>query len=296
MDHQPIEKFIYKYRKLDPTAEQAKGELNENTMNYLINCEIFLAKATQFNDPFDCWIPIDLHCSKQELLDEIQKYGPSEKSELQELINKIGLERATSAVNALADLPDYSSKMMGETIERLRLHCFSRRYDSLLMWAHYANSHTGVCIGIRVENIDNAVKLKLSVPDETGNFKEFQFPVVDVEYSNDNRILPPYRYYEHERKIGLEKYLTYKSKEWAYEEELRLVLWNEELTEQKIHLAPNSIGEVIFGIRTPKAIIKEVISKVLSNNSHGKDINFYQMERSSDMITLEKVRLELKDY
>lgn len=37
-------------------------------------------------------------------------------------------------------------KIILELEDLPRISCFSKRYDSILMWSHYASSHEGVCI------------------------------------------------------------------------------------------------------------------------------------------------------
>lgn len=292
MDQEEHEGLVFKYKRLYLEGENGDYTLDPYTMNYLNSCEIFLAKPTQFNDPFDSWIPFDLHCTKQEFQEELTRFSTEDKTEFEKLIRKIGWDEAIETVNSYADSNEYSKRMIGETIDRLRLHCFSKRFDSLLLWAHYADEHKGICIGVKTIIFNDIQKLKLHVPNKIGEYKVFEYPLVDVEYSEDNRTLPSYRYYSREN-IRLDKYLLFKSREWSYEEEKRLVLWNEDLTEQSIHLAPDAIGEVTFGIKTPQSIMEEVIAIVSSENPSGKKINFFQMQRSNDSFALDKVKLKI---
>lgn len=139
MDQEEREGLVFKYKRLYIECENGDYTLDPYTMNYLNSCEIFLAKPTQFNDPFDSWIPFDLHCTKQEFQEELTRFSPDNRSEIEDLIKNIGIEKAIEKINSYAESNEYSKRMIGDTIDRLRLHCFSKRFESLLLWAHYAD-------------------------------------------------------------------------------------------------------------------------------------------------------------
>lgn len=79
-----------------------------------------------------------------------------------------------------------------ELISNYRIFCTTEHYDNSLMWAHYANKHTGFCVGYKKEDIQNIST-------------EFQ----KVTYSAQ----PP--------NIKTKSLLFTKSKEWEYENEWR---------------------------------------------------------------------------
>ena len=108
-------------------------------------------------------------------------------------------------------------KAIETTKDNALISCFSKRNDSILMWSHYANSHRGVCI-----------EYERPVSDE------FQ----DVIYSKTRPFAKIYKAVSHEigleilgRKTKLEdlekdleetlKPFFIKSKDWAYEKEVR---------------------------------------------------------------------------
>lgn len=84
-----------------------------------------------------------------------------------------------------------------ELILNYRIFCTTKQYNNALMWAHYANRHTGFCIGYKKEDIED-ISTKLQ----------------KVTYSSQP--------YSIETKSD-ESILFIKSKEWEYENEWRAI-------------------------------------------------------------------------
>ncbi|MBR4920732.1 MAG: DUF2971 domain-containing protein [Prevotella sp.] len=162
--------ILYKY--LD-----AKGGL---MMLYYSNLQF--TNATKFNDPFDCHPALFDFSNVPET-----KYNWPPKDFL---------------------------KLKGETdMENQRnntwISCFSKVYDSLLMWAYY-NGHKGVCIGLNKEALLECLQYK---------FFGLYFPFAEeVKYKD---IIPKVDYFnEHPSWLEL---LTTKAKDWEHEQEVRLI-------------------------------------------------------------------------
>jgi hypothetical protein len=87
--------------------------------------------------------------------------------------------------------------------ERTGLACFGVVWDNPMMWAHYAEKHTGVCLGFDVE-------------DRLVSTVEYTDEKIDVEFGAH---LP------HHGLSGelLNKVLTTKSKAWVLEQERRVL-------------------------------------------------------------------------
>lgn len=82
-----------------------------------------------------------------------------------------------------------------ELISNYRIFCCTEHYDNALMWAHYANSHTGFCVGYKKEDIEN-ISTKLQKVT-------YSSQPHDIEARSDESIL------------------FIKSNEWEYENEWR---------------------------------------------------------------------------
>ena len=101
------------------------------------------------------------------------------------------------------DFPNLSSKRISEYLRNklnfnYRVFCSSKDYDNCLLWAYYANSHKGFCVGYKESDI-------FKISDE----------LLDVEYRSE--MCPINEFDENTYK----KLLTLKSAEWSNENERR---------------------------------------------------------------------------
>ena len=97
----------------------------------------------------------------------------------------------------------YVFRMLRDHWEKsLGVICFGKHWKSPVMWAHYARSHTGVCLGFDVP--DDKPKQMIYEPERIKWAVDSAKPIrgVDVEL--------------------LERVVTTKYAQWAYEEEWRI--------------------------------------------------------------------------
>ena len=150
----------------------------------LYNKNLMFTNATQLNDPFDC---------HQNLIDFSNSRTP-----------RVLVFDETVLV-------PQEVKWCESARDKTWICSLSKVYDSLLMWAFYGNNHQGMCIGI------DMVKAKQYLDKMDGFFNGcLSF---EVQYRNiQNR--PDYY-------SDKEDYFTYqfatKAREWAHEQEVRLV-------------------------------------------------------------------------
>lgn len=102
-----------------------------------------------------------------------------------------------------SDLPKLLSGRFSEDFQEVanfkyRVFCSSKEYDNPLLWAYYANSHKGFCVGYEKSSI-------LGVSDK----------MFDIEYKNEM-----YPINEYDVKT-FEKILSTKSIDWSNENECR---------------------------------------------------------------------------
>ena len=224
----------------------------------LVNEQLNLSSPTTFNDPFDC--PI------RELLN-----NGDDISNLQLRAYKDCLKIAcfTSNIKLPYDLGN------GEVVYNKKKHRKDKKeFLNTLMWAHYADSHKGICIKYRFYN--SMTKLD---GDNNGIVAYFK----DVKYSNGEMSK-----YSKKDAINLEDAFFLKGKEWEYENELRFLLYdlNNQDTYGTINIS-NCIEAVYFGLKcsdkdkeTIRNIMnsKHFVQKDLDGNILAtKPIEFYQM-------------------
>lgn len=137
------------------------------------------------------------------------------------------------ARNALIEsIPKRANRDMG-------IACFSDRFDSILMWSHYAELHKGIVIGYKTKLLPS---------------------MTPVQYSDKRYMVPLY----HDKAPGWEKRLSAtKFSDWSYEHEWRCLVKNEKLQSSSVgdfhvlHHEPRTIDCIYMGIHIDEALRKE---------------------------------------
>lgn len=243
-NHPPI---LYKYRNWKDDYQ--KDLLRKN--------ELFMASPGSLNDPFDCRIYenylkyIDTEEKKDNyILESLNKHSTYFKE------NDISLSQAKKILEErMEDLLKYQirSEVIGSEFDdkHFGITCFSEKWDSILMWTHYADNHRGYCIGfdekmLRISQLFDKIKR--------------------VEYSQNYPELDPLNKH---KKIDELKYFV-KSLDWEYEKEVRLLnLYLDYKTPEPnriITLDNKFIKEVIIGLNTSKKDREEIISIARDKN------------------------------
>jgi len=90
-------------------------------MKIICESELWFAKPSEFNDPFECQAKINI-------------------DEFREKLPNLGEEH----------VPDLIENYRADIRESLRVLSLSELNDDLLMWGHYGDCHRGLCIGFDV--------------------------------------------------------------------------------------------------------------------------------------------------
>jgi len=255
-------KTVYKFRNWQ----------NPYHRNTLYNNEIYLASPSDFNDPFDCRIipnfpSLDTDKKKLEYLETCQAGNPS-------LTN---IDYALNYLDDIIENPDkYEQTHFAFYDTHLAVFCSSIRWDIIPFWSHYANFHTGFCVGFIFE------KLKSAFPfSKWDAVKYHEYPSIDpIERRRD-------------RQKAIEssfKMTHYKSEDWEYEKEFRLTrLMDKEMTLQDrlVYLTDDSITEITIGLNFPQFDIpklKEIATK--------KNWRLYQARRIPMKFALSREQIQ----
>lgn len=168
----------------------------------LLNARLYFAAPAQFNDPFDCGIELDSDYSDNPAaLVELLK---SVAGDVLKTMGELALRRA------LANIIDdpFARAAAFRRVQRdyreggVGVGCFAQDATSIVMWAHYARNHTGVCLGF-----------------DTARDRELFAVQRSVTYHD---VYPRIRLEPDARGLGMERLLTIKATEWAYEREVRV--------------------------------------------------------------------------
>ena len=255
--------LLYKYRAI-----------NDHSLEALQNDFLFSTEPQQFNDPFEGPIEISISEANGNAfqkayngLREENDFLPIRQVEsLHDFIDSIAIGCGGSYANFVEALEgfDYLKELLEAKAEvHLRdiqnksrnlynICCFSAVNDNSLMWSHYADKHTGFCIGYGIKELNN-------------DFTELTLPVIYLEkgcFSINNLDDLTGSLCMHA--------LTIKSPEWSYEHEWRTFF----LANPPIHKEQMPVPKAVF----LGAKINENNKIKLTNICKNKNIPIYKME------------------
>ncbi|KZK68674.1 hypothetical protein A1L58_18140 [Shewanella baltica] len=243
--HKPEIKKLYKYR-----------EFNEFTLDIIANNRIFFPKPSVFNDPFDCSIKVENNLDFDEYLNLIEKEGIRNQKTVAEIESKLNEAKTIGKIpQSFLDKLEQGLVGIHKDNSEIGVVCLSEDCVNILMWAHYANDHKGICIEFE-RNKDNALgNYDVTRPITYQKYYP-KFTVLDFGASEDGSVL--------------EKIIWSKSIDWEYEREWRIAT-------NKGNVAlpiPGKISAIIFGIRASNSSI-DIIRRL----TQGTDIVLKQAEK-----------------
>jgi hypothetical protein len=233
-----IPKKLYRYSNFN----------NEYWEKMLFGGEVYLTKASKFNDPFDCVINMNPN--------KLFKSGKFRESLLLKFpilneinLNKLDEEEIWTIVEGLQD--------------DLRAACFSETWKSILMWSHYANCHTGFCLEYDTEEMKDFKRSRLF----PALYLEDQIDITDyVMNLTLNTVLIT---------------MLSKAKEWEYEKEWRL-LFTKEYTKEHLYFR-REIKSIILGVKYDGKHMNKIIDWAIKNKKEvykaKKMLGKYEIDR-----------------
>ena len=181
--------IYYKYAKFRSVEE-------------LLSATVKLSSPSTLNDPFECILnrEVENNLIKNLSLTDVDIDIEEEIYIDEELKENVILKRVYDGIH------DYAIFSMSETPR------------NLLMWAHYADEHNGVCIGYKkdlFESIDNKVETDLGIES---------YAPIKVNYDNLRPQVLSDQPSKEERKKSTFNQLITKSDDWMYEKEHRCII------------------------------------------------------------------------
>lgn len=254
-----IPKTIYKYRDWK----------NEFHRNVILKQEMFVPSPEDFNDPFDCKIPVayDMLLEDKELARTfLRRMADKNYIHLQESEKNDWVEQNLSSTK---DNPiEIISKMNDKSINDLQgivgVLSLTAVPDNVLMWAHYANNHQGFCVGF----------------DSPLLFKEFGVGSEIIYSENYPRLSPLTDTLDMMREM-----LYTKADYWDYEIEYRITKMN--FANKIIKMPIQTIKEVIIGYKMSKSD-KEDLVKIVKEFLPHVDVLMTSPKRNSFELELIK--------
>jgi hypothetical protein len=242
---------LYKYRRVDEFLE-----------DLLVRHQIFCSSPFDFNDPFECQPVVRLDIS-----------NPKGKKWLRDAADRRGISPARRLGLASQFRHRFAQPIPGLDVglERITkaigLYSLSASPDNLLMWAHYSDSHKGVCVEFDTRSWPFNLAWRVHYSR--------QYPVVDRAQQS---ILET-----------LQASVLTKAESWSYEQEWRVMMrtlgtsdlakvegrsdknaqWLRQQHGPGLYPIPGeSITSVVFGIRATSRDQEKVQDWMLQGRLH----------------------------
>ena len=198
--------------------------INKLVLSNLAQDKLWASHAAAFNDPFEFRLQ---KSGMVKGLDSIRKQNPH----LDDLSDFDLIKQATGKYE--------------KELAKMSIVCFTAIPNNILMWAHYADSFKGFCLGFSGKD------------DETDLGK---LGIYKVNYQQ--------KYCEKDfakiwHKDGLANIIWTKYKAWEYETEYRLVM----LQENQLVDYPGTLNRIIFGFRASNEDIR-LVRSILQEKSN----------------------------
>lgn len=237
-------KYAYKYKAWDIYAKRI-----------ISHQELYFASPKTFNDLFDC----QAHGIIKDYNPPCDPFSIDEKGKFH-----------FYKIDPIALLNDATKR----GIETCGVCCFSKSYDSILMWSHYADYNRGVCFRFDLN------KIKLAI----GLFSDIIYvknkPTYDYNNPNEDK----------------SKWFFYKNSVWKYEKEIRgLIFPPKNIKSQryrKVKFPKEALKEIILGANyLDKRTHDEVISLCMEHGFNNVQFSIMQPTTNTDSYKLIKVPL-----
>lgn len=245
---------LYKYYSDTPEKLDA---VKKNRMWYSAPCN--------FNDVFDCDISID---DKKVFNEALKLFS-----------DKRGIRPGSNAWKNFRATMTQQLRALRSQFDELRnttgVSCLSESENSLLMWAHYANNHRGLCVEYDLLEINRILN----------------FSAIPVIYSEERTcfdFFDPQTIEKDTLKLFIQS-LTSKSPEWSYEKEWRIIRdqgacgdkWNADKKGALLDMVQPS--SIILGCAVQPEFEQEVTEYCSINR-----IDLYKMEKDPIQYCLNK--------
>lgn len=185
-------------------------------MEMMTNAEFYMSSRSELNDPLDSAVIIDVNDYIHLYLEKYPAFKNDDKHI--QLVKDVFLRQRERFDNKwLEELDQFHSS--------LKITCFTEDGNNSLMWSHYANNHSGVCLKFDLSKDSNLQNTVLPV--------EYKDELVQVKHLND-----------------FSKSLLTKLKTWEVEKEWRILS-----EKNRFSFKQEALVEIVFGLRVPDSTI-----------------------------------------
>lgn len=279
--------YLYKY----VTSER---------MDILKNCKVRFTQPAFLNDPFELSPTLQEFLDSEtfdQIVEKVRKLASTDEEESMEIYQELSVYQPIFfhfGINIKQSFPfqkvrelNYSKEVVRDFLTRAMEYVrhnynqlrdqiqtgfgmlsLSEKNDSLLMWAHYACSHSGFVLEIKSDH---------RALDQSQAYSGFIGSPQKVVYTNERPVIQVYKPKVNSKLALLQmvrNFFLTKSEEWSYEKEWRIIL----PVNQQIHLIsfpPDCITSIILGSRI-SAAHRQQIKDLLNSSSYLSHIKIKQ--------------------
>lgn len=195
MDSRSDPEFLYRYRHLQDAHR-------EYTSKILTDSMLYFASPRDFNDPFDCKVHFVLRASKAAIRHKYDGLVRARRPELNRRQRRAKVVEDVRRVGRSAFVKNLIKRSQTR-MDSLGVLSLAANNTDLLLWAHYAAGHTGLCLQFRGTR-------------DTPFFGKAQpvaysaaYPQVDPVVDSPDRLV--------------DALLLTKASDWAHEDEWRII-------------------------------------------------------------------------
>lgn len=218
---------VYKYRGL---------EFFSRDIETLKKHQIYASPFNKLNDPFEGIYDDQVSA----LISLIEKGFNTDGTEVRERLKKV---------------TNYKSN--------LGVYSLSKCFKNELLWAHYANSHTGFCIEYELRGLKENYLIPPTVNELGLDYKRSPQKIIPQDFKKTE--------------LFLRKLFATKSKEWKYEDEIRLIF--DKYGFKDYH--PSTLTGIYFGVEMKNENRKKLIDSLAN-----LDVKFFEIYREKDSYDL----------
>ena len=233
-------KKLYRYMRFDEYWEKN-----------IFEGQVYLSEASNLNDPFDCLVYINHKQYIEYMFQATCEIFPN-------IYRKILRQTVRESIDSEIDKQIYEMK------KKFRVACFTENNIFPLMWAHYADSHKGLCLEYDLTRLPEGYRYGI-------------LPVIysDKRYDATNAVIT------RNKNLLMNPYY-FKSSHWKYEKEWRMVI-TESLVADGEYYADfyEGISGIHLGLKSFDCH-KEKVNKIIEEYSQkGIPVNKIIIEPSS---------------
>jgi hypothetical protein len=241
------------YFKYKPIRVNQDGSLDEVTCSQVIEPIVqsyfYLPNRAQLNDPTEGVYINEIHQEINDFLRGVTAFGEISdfKRSIYDLLGQLEWSRNNSGIFSL-----------------------SKTAEDELMWAYYANGQLGIAIEYSLDKLtrfsppNNLRTIEVTYPEKPNTFD------MKMLLRNPNS--------------AINQILGSKSKNWAHESELRVIVEN---MCGKLPHDYRAVESVTFGLNVPSEIEAQIFEM-----TKAKVKNFYKMKIINNSFNFERVKLE----